>query len=231
MVICFYPGAGGNRLLRATMGEEYQTLGRSYDLTITTQDFKDRYPHTQDHRPLSKKHVLTHCMNTTLVKKIWPDHEIYVIIANQQTCLRREWMLEGHERYLGKKVQQDQFLLKKELYDAIKDTTWPDITCGLDLDQLPKLIHEEFYARWQDVAAPINSPVQMLKQRYHDMIDSALAAIQWHKEYYKEWPVDVSRADHLIDLAGLDEFAVSMTQELLLYDNQLFDDCWGLVHG
>lgn len=231
MIICFYPGAGGNRLLRAMMGEEYQSIGRSYDLTITTQDFNDRYPRMLDHKSALKNQVLTHCMNTKLIKRIWPTHEIYVILADQKNCLRREWVLEGHARYLCKKIQQDEFVLKKELYDAIKDVGWPEIACHSDLEQLPTQMHKEFYSQWKQAAGPFDAPEQALKQKYHDMIDSAVATIRWHKEYYSQLPVDVSQADHLIDLAGTDEFSVVMTQELALYSNQLFDDCWGLVYG
>lgn len=231
MVICFYPGAGGNRLYRAMLDQEYQTLGRSYDQCVTTQAFQDRYPRSKDHISKNKKIVLTHCMNTPLVKQIWHDHEIYVIIADQQVCIRREWMLEGHQRYLQKKVQQNEFVLKQELYNAIKDETWPQLTCAADLDRLTPVIQDEFRAQWQELAQPVSTPVQTLKQRYLDMIDSALEQIHWHREYYQQLPVDLSHADHTIDLASADEFAVNMTKELALYDNQLFDDCWQLIHG
>lgn len=231
MIICFYPGAGGNRFYRSFSNQEYTSLGQSYDHTVKMQLYQDRYPMSADHSSSPKPYVLTHCMNTPLVKNIWPDHEIYVIMFDMQPCLRREWILEGHDRYLAKKVDMDAHTRKQELYDAIKDPSWPTIASVSDIEELPAVIKNEFQARWQEQNPQSPTGGELVRQKYNILIDSALAAIAWHREYYQRWPVDITCADHVIDLTGESEFARLMRKELALYCSQLFDDCWDSVHG
>lgn len=231
MVVCFYPGAGGNRFYRSISGQEYTSLRQSYDHLESTQSYQDRYPMSADHSSSPKSYILTHCMNTPLVKHIWPDHEIYVIMSDMQPCIRREWILEGHRRYLSKKVNLDTDFRKQELYDAIKDPSWPQVASASDIDGLPAVIKNEFQACWQKLNPQSLTGRESVRQKYLTLIDSALAAIVWHKEYYQRWPVDITCASHVIDLTGESEFARLMREELALYCSQLFDDCWDSVHG
>lgn len=231
MIIGYCPGAGGNRLYRALKGFEYSTPGLAYDRTMSILEYQDRYPASIDHPQTKKADILTHCMNTTLLKNIWPGREIYIIMADEQACLRREWMLRGHERYLAKQKQEQEWSLKRELYDAIKDASWPAINHSSDIDNLPSTIQHEFQGKWQQMSSVALSPEQKLRKKYDQMIDSSIATILWHKDYYQRVPVDTTFADHVIDLSGTDSFEVSMKEELSLYDDQLFDDCWNLIYG
>lgn len=93
-VICYYPGSGGNRLKNKMQGKEYQTSNVIYD----NNDFKD--PNKKKFKYLineskfekdSTKIILTHCMDLTLVRSIFPNREIIQIVSDYKKSLRRQW--------------------------------------------------------------------------------------------------------------------------------------------
>jgi hypothetical protein len=121
---------------------------------------------------------------------------------------------------------------KLELYHAIKDTHWPDVNTIDDFDQLSSNIMLEFDAEWIKNTPHSNTdPVTGLKKCYADHIDSAIDEIAWHKNYYETYPVDLTHADHTVNIAhSQDIFSLHMKQELANYHSDLFDQCWNTVY-
>jgi hypothetical protein len=230
MIISYYPGAGGNKYYRYMQQQEWQTFQKGYDDAVTDQSAKNRYPTDQFVANHTRSDtILTHCLNTALLRSVWPNHKITVIIADMQSCLRREWMLFGHQRYMSRTKHIGS---KLELYHAIKDTHWPDVNTIDDFDQLSTSIMLEFDAEWIKNTPHSNTdPVTSLKKHYADHIDSAIDEIAWHKNYYKTYPVDLSHADHTVNIAhSQDSFSLHMKQELAGYHSDLFDQCWNTVY-
>jgi len=225
MIVAFYPGAGGNRYLRMLTGHEWHSPRRGYDDLIKNQQADHRYLYP-DSTIESPGIVLTHCMNTPLIKKICPYHQIVVIIGDMQSCLRRQWCLYGHSSYLEKIDQTSADIL--DLYDAVRDPSWPQIQQIEDIEDLPAKIKAEFqqYQIAQTARIAPEDPLDKLKKEYNDRLDSAYASIQWHLDYYGQHPLDLSQCDTLIDINGADQFAQVMREELDRYPSEIFDRCW-----
>jgi hypothetical protein len=231
MIISYYPGAGGNKYYRRMQNQEWQTFKKGYDVTVIDQFAKNRYPTDQFVTNHSRDEtILTHCLNTALLRSVWPNHKITVIIADLQSCLRREWALFGHQRYLSRIKHTGS---KLELYRAIKDTHWPEVNCINDLDQLPANIILEVETEWRKntVNDEDVNPATALKKQYANQIDSAIDEIVWHKNYYQTYPVDIAHADCIVNIAqDRDSFSLHMKHELNSYHNDLFNQCWNTVY-
>lgn len=231
MIISFYPGSGGNKYYQYTEQQEWQTFQKGYDLAVTDQRAKNRYPTADWTTDVSASGtILTHCLNSQLLRSIWPNHEITVIIADMQSSLRREWMLFGHQRYVVR-VKDDNSRL--ELYHAIKDSTWPDVVCAGDLENLPATVLQELDQEWRknNPHTTALDPVSRLKKHYVDQIDSATSEIVWHKDYYESCPVDLTHASTIINVdQDQSDFAQHMKQEMTYYTSELFDQCWKNCH-
>ena len=98
-VICYYPGSGGNRLKNKILGKEYQTPNVIYDIPIViNDDFKEpnkkKFKYLTNESKFEKdstKIILTHCMDLTLVRSIFPNRLIIQIVGDYQKSLRRQW--------------------------------------------------------------------------------------------------------------------------------------------
>lgn len=230
MIIAFYPGAGGNRYLRMTQEQEWQLHGCSYDMTVRNQSADNRYIYANTKHYTTIDVILTHCMNTELIKSTWPNHAITVILADLQSCLRREWMLHGHERYSGK-IDQTK-IDRLDLYNAIKADSWPLAEHEQDIALLSGYIKQEFdiaYLKMIDSVNPVDAR-GILKKEYLHQIDSACAQIKWHKDYYETYPLDLSFCDNVIDLQGSSRFSHNMNKELSLYASDVFGRCWTVLY-
>jgi hypothetical protein len=228
MIVAFYPGAGGNRYLRMTQDKEWQLHGRSYDDVVRNQSSLNRYIYPDREYSITDDVILTHCVNTKLIRNTWPNHAITVIIMDLQPCLRREWILHGHERYLGK-VDQTK-IDKIDLYNAIKDASWPQVEHPQDIALLPGHIQQEFDIAYSKMIDPVTDVCGNLKKEYSQKIDSACSQIQWHRDYYETYPLDLSCCDTVIDLKDNTRFSHLMQQELSLYPSEIFDRCWAMIH-
>lgn len=93
MVICFYPGSGGNRYLLYHHGLEHSSPYVMYDGKNQAHIQSDRYFDCSV-APSSHRDVLSHCVNTPHISKLFPGHEIVLIKASLQQSLRRAWMLD-----------------------------------------------------------------------------------------------------------------------------------------
>jgi hypothetical protein len=78
MIISFYPGGGGNRYLQLLSGGKWKQPGVSYDHT-NLQKFEHRYLLSSPALPNNTDNILTHCINSTHIKKIFPEHDILFI--------------------------------------------------------------------------------------------------------------------------------------------------------
>lgn len=99
-VIAYYPGAGGNRYLRYTLGQEYNTLKRAYDEEILDQMPGHRYLISGQIESTSNNVVLTHCLNHQRIREVFGNAKLTLIVSDFKSCLRREWALNGHNHYL-----------------------------------------------------------------------------------------------------------------------------------
>ena len=225
MIIAFYPGAGGNKYLLSLNNRQWQTHGRYYDNEIINQLPFYRYLYNDSNVIVENALILTHCVHTPLLKKLWPDSKITVLLFDLKSCLRREWVLKGHNAYIDKLPGPDVL----EFYDAIRDPSWPVITCVTDLDKLPCKIKKEFDTEYSTMINPTH-PDAVLKKKYSIEIDSALANISWHKKYYSDYPLNLDYCDTLVDNNTISSFVFHMQKELDLYRSQVYDDCWKQLH-
>lgn len=94
MIVAFYPGSGGHRY-RLFLQNQFFNKHRAHmhhgnlmhiqyawDTSVATQSFE------------SSTIQLTHTLNTTHIKRLWPDHEIRKIKFDLKSSLRREWEVE-----------------------------------------------------------------------------------------------------------------------------------------
>lgn len=231
-VIAFYPGAGGNRYLRMQQQAEWKSHKMSYDHHVTNQSEKNRYINDASIAGSQSDVILSHCVNTTLIKKIWPNHQITVIIGDLQCCLRREWMLNGHQRYWQKITRG--LSDKIDFYNAIKDQSWPVVYDEKDLASLPSRIQQEFSESYSQLMYNNTTSSQdiytILTKEFMEKLESAYEQIQWHKQYYQSYPLDLDFCDQQIDLRDSNEFSSFMTKELSLYSSEVFDRCWSAIY-
>ena len=231
MIIAFYPGAGGNRYLQRLLGNDWTLPHTSYD-QINRQQYLHRY--LLDHVPqATSQHILTHCMNSQKIQETFPGHPVVFIKSNLQASLQREWALHGHQRFIDQTTKNS--VSRLEHYVAFKAPAWPNIDSEDQIDQLPAKIKQEVQI---DYAKVINNTIQtvpgklvQLTQNTIDKINSAYEIIQWHRDYYNQYPVDFIGAEQVIDIdADNDEFGVLMQTELDRYQSEIFNQVWNTVN-
>jgi hypothetical protein len=122
-----------------------------------------------------------------------------------------------------------------EHYVAFKAPAWPNIDSEDQIDQLPENIKQEVQS---DYAKVVNNTIQtvpgklvQLTQNTIDKINSAYEIIQWHRDYYNQYPVDFSGAEQVIDIdAECNEFGVLMQTELDRYQSEIFNQVWDTIN-
>lgn len=226
MVVACYPGAGGNRYLRMSKKLDWKGFGRSYDDRSPDQFFGNRYLEDPNY---VDDDILTHNMDYKTITKYFPSHEIVFILGDLKKCLRREWLLAGHQRYQQKHQIISEFD-RVEHYRSYRDHAWPNVYTINELQALPQQILNE-----------VNADYENLTQSYKDLksitkelivkAESAHEMITWHLEYYKRFPLDFSgNCRSVIDIENDDvEFARVMKQELDLYHSDIFDEVWSSI--
>jgi hypothetical protein len=229
MIIAFYPGAGGNRYRQLLLGNDWKTLETSYDLA-NSEYLTNRYLLEKlDHNNVSW--AITHCMNSNVIRKLFPNNPIVMINSDLQTGLRREWVLNGHKLFTDKKIKST--VPRLEHYNAIKDPNWPVIYTEDQIAQLPNDILQEVIINYKKITNPqfgVPYKLNNIAQNLVDKINSAYEIINWHIDYYQKMPLDFSQAEKVIDIAAdEDEFSLLMQQELRLYPSEIFDQVWNSV--
>ena len=220
-VISFYPGAGGNRYLRYSYGQEYQTLNRSYDHLVRPQRFSSRYLTSDMIDESNNEVILTHCVNQKHVRKVLGQKiDITVLDFPLRDCLCREWVLYGRDRYMQQhQLTPDDSHRKIECYHAIRTEDWPQIKTMQEYDMLPSHIRQEVQENFTKV---------ILEHSYSLEKDSAIETIKWHRAYYEKYPMDLSGCT-VISLNDDHDFSRLMRQELSLYQNDIFDLSWQTI--
>jgi len=220
-VIGFFPGAGGNRFLRYLRDQEYQTLHMSYDHLTTDQSFVHRYL-MQAHYDLPQNEIiLTHCMNQKHIREVLdPNVNIIILHFPIQSCLRREWILHGRDRYISQnQIVADNWNKKLECYDAIKTDQWPEVKNLEFFELLPTYIQQEVNDNFAEV---IDLQANFIEQ------DSAMEVIRWHHNYYQKYPVDTSNCI-VLRIDDDNDFCRFMHEELELYQSSVFDSAWKII--
>jgi len=229
MIISFYPGAGGNRYRQFLLGNNWKNFKISYD-HANGEHLTNRYL-LETLNQSDPSWVITHCMNSNVIRKLFPNSPIVVIKSDLQPCLRREWTLHGHKLFTNKKIKNT--VPRLEHYNAIKDPQWPAVYTEDQIDQLPNDILQEVITNYRKITNPHLGVPYNLNNTAQDLIDkinSAYEIINWHFDYYQKMPMDFSQADKVIDIAaGEDEFSLLMQQELRLYPSEIFDQVWDIV--
>ena len=231
MIIAFYPGAGGSRYRQMLLGKDWGKFNISYDNANFDQVYKNRYLLDGSFDD-NTEHILTHCMNRTLINQLFPGRAIVFIKSNLQQSLRREWMLAGHERFIAKKIKNN--VSRLEHYCIVKDPSWPTVHTIEELDQLPDKILKEVSRDYNKVINNVVDVPQQLTQLTHSFIDkinSAYEIINWHLDYYRKYPVEISFDDQIIDIEhDIHEFSSLMKQELNFYQSEVFDQVWNKIN-
>ena len=108
-----------------------------------------------------------------------------------------------------------------ELFQAIKDPSWPDLKSFTEYKMLPKKIYQEVEVEFN------KNKTLMSSQGIHNFLTAAYTAIIWHHELYKKYPLDPGPGQ-LVDIDTDDtEFGCVMRRELKLYqNNKLFNFVW-----
>jgi hypothetical protein len=232
MIIAFYPGAGGNRYLQMLQGRAWTRPKVSYDNTNPGQILSLRYL-LGSVPAATTNYTLTHCMNYNKIVNTLHDSDTVFIHSDLQQSLRREWMLHGHQHFLEKQVNHS--VSRLEHYCAFQEPAWPKINRVDQLDNLPQKILQEVNADYEKITNRANdapSLLAQLTQQYIDQINSAYEIISWHKEYYQQWPMDVSNATTVVNInTDNDEFSTFMRQELSLYCSEVFDSVWEHIYN
>ena len=233
MIIAFYPGAGGNRYLSMLENLEWQESNITYDSKVhkenTRQYIENRYL-LDDIVDQGQDYILTHCLNSQYIMSKFPEHSICLILGDLNKCLQRAWSLDGHNRYVKKKIKP--VIDRIVHYNIIKDSTWPDCSSIADLDKLPIEIVNEIDQDLKKILPPYQTTGQLqnIKNEYITKIDSAKDIIAWHLNYYSKYPIDLSQADTIVDIrTGTDIFSITMQKELKFYDDEVFNKVWDLL--
>lgn len=230
-MIAFFPGSGGNRYLQMLLGNDWKNYGISYDSINRGQLFENRYLLT-DATDCTAEHILTHCMNSRKLQTSFPGKEIVFIKSDLKQSLKREWLLHGHDRYTKKQVTV--LLPRIEHYRAFKSSNWPDIDSEEQLDQLPAKILKEVtddYNKLQFNDINVLGALSQLTKECINEINSAYEIIKWHNQYYRDYQIDVSLANQVIDIDNDNtEFTELMKVELSLYQSTIFDRVWDKIN-
>jgi hypothetical protein len=221
MIIGYYPGGGGNRYHQFLNNKPFDKSGVAYDWT-TTIHFRGSYLNKENQlNNTGSKDVLTHCVNYDRIQQQSNRNDIEIIKTSLKDSLSREWSIKGKYKpmFFPESMSDTDFLL--ELYQAIKDPSWPNIDNFEDYKSLPKSIYNEVELKLNENRAKTS------QQGVYNFLTSAYTAIAWHHDMYKKYPMDPGPGQ-LIDIdTDQTEFGSVMRTELSLYkNNKLFNFAW-----
>ena len=224
MIIGYYPGAGGNRYYQYLKGNEYSTPGIAYDLLTDNQVIRSRGSYLVDDLQISVTDgtVLLHCVNyNRITEKINNAHDIIIIKSDLKSSLRREWSIKGKYKPMFDPSTQTSDQLKLELYNTIKDTSWPDINLIAEYNVLPINILAEVEENM------IKNQKFFNPSSIYNFIDSAYTSIIWHNKFYQQYPIDAGNGKLLDIDTDTGTFAEMMRKELAFHENNLlFNFAW-----
>lgn len=226
MIIGYYPGGGGYRYYNYINGLEFNKSNIAYD-GLTSVQLKGTYLDTENQlKYTGSKAVLTHCVNYARIQQQSDRNDIVIIQSSLKDSLCREWSLKGKYKpmFFPESISDTDFLI--DLYQAIKDSSWPDVNNFEDYKKLPKLIYNEVELKLNENMAKTS------QQGVYNFLTSAYTAIAWHHNLYKKYPMEPGPGQ-LIDIdTDVTEFGSVMRKELSLYkNNKLFNFAWGVFES
>ena len=198
------------------MLNECSTVGKVYDNAPT--DVTNRY--TTQHTVSNDSSSITtsHCVNYNTLKLAYSLHDQFTIIkADIKKCLYREHRLIGIDRYNRNRTYETEADIIGH-YTAFKDAAWPDVHTLTQFEKLPTTIKIEVAHNRESVVD--NVPLL-----------AAEATIQFHLEYYNDYPFNGGSAT-VIDIDTDDtKFGEVMRHELSVPYTDDFLQAWENVHG
>jgi hypothetical protein len=221
MLIGYYPGGGGNRYYQYSLGRDFDQPDVAYD-SLVMLPCRGKYLNASGElKNQTYDTILLHCVNYDRIHQETGRSDIVIIKSNLKDSLRREWSIKGKYKpmFFPEEVSDEAFLI--ELYDSIKDPTWPEITNFTEYKKLPNQIYQEVEVEFSKNKALTSNTST------HNFLTVAYTAISWHHNFYSKYPLDPGPTK-LIDVDQDDsDFARVMRHELDLYkDNKLFNFAW-----
>ena len=211
-VIAFYPGGGGNRYLLSLLNQEYSTLGTTYDRRFLNQSSSFRYLLADQNIELPR-YCLTHCMNASHIEQVLNPKDIIFIDTDLQQSLQRQWYHDKGQLYSknsSTKTPDDYQIILA--YQGIKDSTWPAVNSIEDFNALEQRIRNEVIETMQKNTSSVE-------------LESAWETIDWHHQYYAQYPVEFKDYS-VVSVSGNTPYAKVMQQELAYHQSELFGFCW-----
>jgi hypothetical protein len=231
MILGYYPGAGGNRYFQYRKNKEYSTPGIAYDFLTDHESirFRGLFLDQENIKIEKQANILLHCVNYSRIKEVLgDDDEIVIIKSDLKSSLRREWSIKGKYKPMFYPTAHNQEKFTLDLYNAIKDTSWPEIKNLDDYAKLPKIILDEVEDNLAKNSKFVN-PTGV-----YNFLSAAYTSIIWHNETYKKFPLEAGNAT-LVDIDNDDsQFAEIMRRELNSHANNfLFNFAWDVytTHG
>jgi len=220
MLLGYYPGGGGHRYYEYCNNRDFSRTDIAYDglVNLPRDIYLDENNQIQDKLCST---ILLHCVNYDRIHQETGRSDIVIIKSDLQKSLCREWSIKGKYKpmFFREKFSDEEFLI--DLYQSIKDPTWPDVRSFTEYKKLPIQIYQE-------VEAEFNKNKTLISvQGVHNFLNAAYTAIIWHHELYQKYPLDPG-AGRLVDIdTDETEFGHVMRRELNLYqNNKLFNFAW-----
>lgn len=218
MIIGYYPGAGGNRYLNYTLGKDFAGTG-AYDSKTVGVFNRGKYLVDGETLVHNGATSLLHCVNYTRIHEHFPDEaDVVIIKTDLKTSLSREWSIKGKNKPMFY-PNDNEFIV--ELYNNIRDSSWPKIDLEFDIDTLPEYIQQELSAEIHKNRVYIDT------QGTFNYLSAAYTSICWHNDLYQQWPFEAGAAT-VIDIENdSTEFAQVIRNELAQHThNELFNFAW-----
>jgi hypothetical protein len=228
MIIGYYPGAGGNRYYQYLLGREYSVPKIAYDGLTTGIEIRGKYCNNDIPNLVSDNgNMLLHCVNSKRIREVIKNNTPLIIIkADLKKSLCREWSIKGKYKPMFQNSNDSYENFMMELYQTIRDPTWPVISTITEFNALPKAISDECIEVFKKNRSLLDANGNC------NFINAAYTAIIWHTELYKKWPLEISLADQVVDIDNdQTEFASLMRNELNLYNNALFEFAWDIYNN
>ena len=224
MIICFYPGGGGSRYYNSINNKEYASPGRSYHSSFKILGSQSKFRYLNDssiYEYGDDTTILTHCLNFEKIKYHFPKKTKFLVLDTEfKSSIRRQWCLEGKILY----KKEEKKYSKLDVYNTIKEKSWPTVQNENELKNLPK-----------DILAALDNGItgdNHYSGPSFDNINSAFSSICYHRNYYNTYPPTMlsSPGVDIINCrknnSNYTEFSKIIISELDRYPSETFDFAW-----
>jgi hypothetical protein len=223
MIIGYYPGGGGHRYYQYSNNQDFAKIDTAYDDLVNLPYCGLYLDKNGQVKNTSFNTILLHSVNYDRIYQETGRTDIVIIKSNLKKSLCREWSLKGKYRpmFFPEELSDEALLI--ELYQSIKDPSWPDLKNFAEYKMLPKQIYKEVEIEFN------KNKTLMSRQGIYNFLIAAYTAIIWHQDLYKKYPMDPGPAQVVDVDADNTEFTEVMRRELKLYqNNKLFNFVWNV---